>query len=84
MSFKDTIINAISDGVIDLSLIEGETYTPLPFGDIVKAKGISERETLCVLYYEYCTYTAFPFVEGEKRIRLFLERIRDFEQRKEA
>ncbi len=80
MSFKDTIICAISNGVADLSLIDGESYTPLQFGDIVKAKGIPERETLCVLYYEYCDRATFPFVEGKERIRLFIDRIRKYEQ----
>ena len=80
MSLKKTIIRAISKGVADLSLIDGESYTPLPFGDIVKARGFSERETLCVLYYEYCDRATFPFVEGKERIRLFIDRIREYEQ----
>lgn len=82
MELKDTIIKAISEGVMDLSILDGEQYTPLPFGDVVRATGISERETLCILYYEYCTPSNFPFVTGrEERIELYLKRIRKYYER---
>lgn len=54
MKLKDTIIKAISEGVTDLSLLDGQQYTPLPFGDVVRA-GISERETLCVFSKQLTT-----------------------------
>ena len=76
MELKDTIIKAISEGVKDLSLLDGEQYHPLLFGNVEKAKGISERETLCILYYEFCTPSFFPFVQGRERIELYLNIIK--------
>ena len=78
-----TIVDAISNEVMDLSIIEGEEFRTNSFircvndnwglyNEDVPRCFINRRQAICNLYADYCDNGTFPFVDGRDRVSLFM------------